>query len=162
MTENEIKAAVEHHKGRREKMSSVERAIEDLQQRFSGARGLAKLGTPKAKIEAGLAAQPEYVVLAELKRLQNECEHNAGWREGKRKQYEDLERRWKTLSDICGSKDSEIAMLKADMAKIERGMKQRCVQAATGVASFGNADVAHGRDYAVAAIKRLRFKTMKF
>lgn len=55
-------------------LSPIEKAIHDMEQKRSGCIGLSKMSTPREVIEAQIDAMPEFVILAELKRLRAKYE----------------------------------------------------------------------------------------
>jgi hypothetical protein len=68
----DIAALIAQAQSRYDAMSPVEKAIHDLEQRKSGARGLSKMSTPREQIDATLDALPEYIVLSEYQKLRKE------------------------------------------------------------------------------------------
>ncbi len=72
-----LKQLIEQSKARYEAMAPVEKAIHDMEQKRSGIIGLSKMSTPREVIEAHIDAMPEFVILAELKRLRAKAEANS-------------------------------------------------------------------------------------
>lgn len=64
-----LKAMIAAAQERYDALSPIEKAIHDMEQRRSCTIGLAKMSTPREIIEAHIDQMPEFVVLAELKRL---------------------------------------------------------------------------------------------
>ena len=73
-------------------MSPIERAIHDLEQRRSGARGLAKMSTPREELDTAFDAVPEFVLL----RAYREASTALAAAE---RRIEELERQWRAHRD---------------------------------------------------------------
>lgn len=68
----DLAARIAAARARYDALPPIEKAIHDMEQRRSGIIGMSKLSTPREQIEAHIDAMPEYIVLAELKRLRAE------------------------------------------------------------------------------------------
>lgn len=69
MTDAELKELIMLALKRRDQLSPVERAMEDMYQKRSGSIGLSDFDRPVEDIKARIDAMPEFVILAELERL---------------------------------------------------------------------------------------------
>lgn len=70
MTEAELKEVYEKAKARLANRPPLDRAISALETKRSMIRGLARFDAPIEEINKRISAEPEFVVLAEIKRLQ--------------------------------------------------------------------------------------------